>query len=96
MGSTLGMLLLGLTANVAVNEALGTTCRIDGQLVSLAGGTVQFIRQFEGVAFTMAFAGGGTWVLLRAIDRVLGLRVSEEEETLGLDLSQHGESAYND
>ena len=42
------------------------------------------------------FAAVATYVLLKVVDRVIGLRVSEEEETVGLDLSQHGESAYND
>ncbi len=96
VGSTLGMLLAGLLANVAVNEAIGSTCYLGGQLVSLGGGLPQFLNQLKGVAFTMAFAGSGTWLLLKLVDALVGLRVSEEEETLGLDLSQHGESAYND
>ncbi len=96
VGSTLGMLMLGFLANVAVNEQIGTTCVLDGRIVSLAGGTAQFLNQLKGVAFTMCFAGAATFLLLKAVDSLVGLRVSEEEETLGLDLSQHGESAYND
>lgn len=95
VGSTLGMLLLGLLANVVVNPAIAT-CSIDGQTSSLAGGAAQFLNQLKGIVFTMAFAGAVTYILLKLIDSSLGLRVSEEEETLGLDLSQHGESAYND
>jgi len=37
-----------------------------------------------------------TVILLKTLDRVIGLRVSDEEEDSGLDLTQHGESAYND
>ncbi len=96
LGSTLGMLMLGFLANVNVNEAIGTTCKINGQLVSLAGGSPQFFNQVKGVAFTIAFAGFGTLVLLKLVSRFTSLRVTEDEETLGLDLSQHGESAYND
>lgn len=96
VGSTLGMLMLGLLANVAVNEAIGTTCKISGQIVSLAGSLPQFLNQLKGVLFTMVFAAVGTFVLLKLVNAVLGLRVSEEDETQGLDLSQHGESAYND
>jgi Amt family ammonium transporter len=96
VGSTLGMLMLGLLANVAVNEAIGTTCKINGQIVSLAGGGAQFFNQVEGVLFTMCFAGAGTWLILKLVGSFTVLRVSEEEETLGLDLTQHGESAYND
>jgi Amt family ammonium transporter len=96
VGSTLGMLLVGLFANVAVNEAIGTTCKLDGQVVSLAGSAGQLLNQMKGIAFTMVYAGVGTFLLLKLIGTLFGLRVSEEDETLGLDLSQHGESAYND
>jgi len=96
VGSTLGMLVLGLLANVGVNEAIGTTCEINGQIVSLAGSLFQLHNQVIGVGFTILFAGVGTYVLLKVVNGLLGLRVSEEEETMGLDLSQHGESAYND
>jgi Amt family ammonium transporter len=96
VGSTLGMLMLGFLANVSVNEAIGTTCKIDNQILSLAGGVPQFINQLKGVAFTMAFAGAGTFVLLKLVNAFTPLRVSEEDETVGLDLSQHGESAYNE
>ena len=96
VGSVLGMLMLGFLANVDVNEQLGTTCKINGQVVSLAGSGVQFLNQLKGVAFTLAFAGAATFILLKVVDGTVGLRVSEEEENLGLDLTQHGESAYND
>lgn len=96
LGSMLGMLLLGFLANVQVNPAIGTTCMINGQLVSLVGGTGQFFNQLKAVLFTVVFAGSVTWVLLRVVDVISGLRITEEDETLGLDLSQHGESAYND
>jgi Amt family ammonium transporter len=90
------MLMLGLLANVSVNELIGTTCRINGQPVSLAGSSFQLFNQLKGVLFTMVYAGAGTFILLKLVGAWFGLRVSEEEETLGLDLSQHGESAYND
>ena len=47
-------------------------------------------------AFTMLFAGTATFVILKVVNALVGLRVSEEDESLGLDLTQHGESAYND
>jgi Amt family ammonium transporter len=95
VGSTLGMLMLGFLANVQVNPAIAS-CDIGGQTVSLVGSVSQFYNQLKGVVFTMAFAGLGTYVLLKVVDFFCGLRISEEEESLGLDLSQHGESAYND
>ena len=96
LGSTMGMLMLGFLANVQVNEQIGVTCKVDGQLVSLAGSSAQFVNQLKGVCFTMLFAGLGTFLILKAINTFAPLRVSEEEETVGLDLTQHGESAYND
>jgi Amt family ammonium transporter len=96
LGSTLGMLMLGFLANVQINPAIGTTCKVGDKIVSLAGSTGQFMNQLKGVLFTMLFAGLATFVLLKFVNGLFGLRVTEEEETLGLDLSQHGESAYND
>jgi ammonium transporter, Amt family len=95
VGSTLGMLMLGFFANAVVNEQIAS-CKIGGQTISLAGSSAQFLNQLKGVCFTIAFAGIGTFILLKVVGAFAGLRVTEEEETLGLDLSQHGESAYND
>jgi Amt family ammonium transporter len=92
----LGMLMLGFLASPAVNDAIGTTWKAHGEVVSLAGGAAQALNQLKGVVFTVVFAGGGTFLLLKLVQFLGGLRVSEEEETLGLDLSQHGESAYNE
>jgi Amt family ammonium transporter len=88
--------MVGFLANVVINPAIGTTCKVDGRVVSLAGGVTQFCNQLKGVALTMAFAAGATLVILKLVNGLVGLRVSEEEETAGLDLTQHGESAYND
>jgi Amt family ammonium transporter len=96
LGSTVGMLMLGFLANVQINEAIGTTCRINGQLLSLGGSPFQFLRQLQGVLFTLVFAAAGTFIILKITSVFGALRVSEEDETLGLDLSQHGESAYNE
>jgi ammonium transporter, Amt family len=95
VGSTLGLLMLGLLASAEVNPAICAVA-IGGHTVSLTGSAGQLINQLKGVLFTMVFAGGVTFVLLKLIDLGFGLRLSEEDETLGLDLSQHGESAYND
>jgi Amt family ammonium transporter len=96
VGSTLGMLMLGFLASTLINPAVAVTWKQNGQLVSLAGGAGQFVNQFKGVAFTMLYAGTATFVILKVVSALVGLRVSEEDETLGLDLTQHGESAYND
>ncbi|MGO8675673.1 MAG: ammonium transporter [Limisphaerales bacterium] len=96
LGSTLGMLMVGLLASGQINDAIANTCKIDGQVVPLAGGVAQFLNQLKGVLFTMAFAGAATFVILKAVNSVARLRLTEEQETVGIDLSQHGESAYND
>ncbi len=95
LGSTLGMLLLGFLASGQINEAI-LAAKVDGQTVSLAGGPGQFLNQLKGVLFTIAFAAAATFVILKVVLAVTGLRLTEEQETLGVDLSQHGESAYND
>ena len=55
----------------------------------------QFVTQFQGVAFTVVYTAIVTYVILKVIDLVMGLRVSDEEETVGLDLALHNERGYN-
>ena len=50
--------------------------------------------QFIGVAATMAYSIGVTFILLKVVDAIVGLRVPDEEEVVGLDITQHEESAY--
>ena len=96
VGSVVGLLMLGLLANSTVNAAISNTFQSGGKIVSLVGGPGQFVNQVRGVLFTAALAGGASFILLKLVDAVVGLRVSAEEEDSGLDLTQHGESAYND
>ena len=96
MGSTIGILLVGLLADAGVNPAIATTFQAGGHAVSLAGGAGQFFNQLRGLIVTAALAGIATWVILKVIQATVGLRVSAEDEDSGLDLTQHGESAYND
>ena len=55
----------------------------------------QVLVQVKSVLFTIVYTGVITWVLLKIVDAVMGLRVSDEEETVGLDLSLHDERGYN-
>jgi Amt family ammonium transporter len=55
----------------------------------------QLMVQVKSVLFTVVYTGVITWVLLKIVNAVMGLRVSEDEETVGLDLSLHDERAYN-
>ena len=96
VGSVIGMLMLGFLANAEVNPAIATTFKANGVAVSLAGGSQQFFNQLIGVAFTVALAAVGTFLIVKAVDATIGLRVDQEDESIGLDLSQHGERAYNE
>lgn len=90
MGGTLGALLTGVFATKAVtNASLGSD--ISGLL---EGNPAQMWPQAAGVLATIAIAIVGTLVLLKVLDAVMGLRVSQDEEIRGLDLTQHGEEGY--
>jgi Amt family ammonium transporter len=86
VGGILGMLATGIFATMAVNSA-----GADGLL---AGNGVQFLKQLLGVVAVGAYAFVVTWILGKLVDVTIGLRVGQMEETVGLDLSQHGERAY--
>ena len=93
-GGTLGALLTGIFASSAVNPILK-----DGQGNVLPSGALegnwhQLLNQFVGVAISWVLAMVGTLAILKIVDVTIGLRVSEEEEIQGLDLSQHGEEGY--
>jgi Amt family ammonium transporter len=86
IGGTTGALLTGLFATKAVNAA--------GANGLFYGNPKQFLIQLAAVAITIVFAFGVTYVLAQVLNRTMGLRVSEQEEDLGLDLSEHGERSY--
>jgi Amt family ammonium transporter len=96
VGSITGMLMLGFLANSGVNSAIGTTFKVNGVVHSLAGGSHQFVNQLIGVAFTAALGAAATFLIVKLVDKTVGLRVDREDESAGLDLSQHGERAYNE
>jgi Amt family ammonium transporter len=96
VGSTLGLLMVGLFADATVNPAIATTFKQGDKTISLAGSLAQVANQARGVLATLLLAGIGTFIILKLVDLTVGLRVTAEEEDAGLDLSQHGESAYND
>jgi Amt family ammonium transporter len=96
VGSTVGLLLLGVFADASVNASIANTFQSGGKVLSLAGSPAQLLNQFRGVLFTATLAASATFLILKVVDALVGLRVSPEEEDSGLDLTQHGESAYND
>jgi Amt family ammonium transporter len=87
VGGTLGTLATGLFATTAVNAA-----GADGLLYGNPG---QFAVQAMAAGVILVYSFVVTWLLLKVLDRIMGLRVADEHEFLGLDLSQHGEAGYN-
>jgi len=86
MGGTWGALATGLFATKLVNPA-----GADGLFYGNPG---QFAVQALAAVVSIAFAFGVTFVLAKLINRWMGLRVTENEEEVGLDISEHGERAY--
>jgi ammonium transporter, Amt family len=90
-GGTIGALLTGVFAQQAVNPIFGAGKAVGG----LDGHWGQVGNQLVGVLMAWAFALVGTIILLKIVDFLTGLRVPEEHELEGLDITQHGEEAYN-
>ncbi len=80
VGGIIGALLTGVFASTAIN--------------TVTGGPVQLGKQAIAVVVTIVFSFLATLAILKVVDLLVGVRVTEEEEEEGLDLTQHGESAY--
>ncbi len=88
VGGVVGTLFVGLFAAPVVNAA------ITHKGLLLGGGLTQLGLQALGVVVASAWAFGMTFLIAKAVDRVMGLRVLPEHEVEGLDYSQHAETAY--
>lgn len=86
IGGTWGAIATGIFATVAVNSA--------GANGLIHGNPHQLLSQLIGVLVGWVFSALMTWVILIVVDKVMGLRVSKEEEILGLDQAIHNETAY--
>lgn len=84
IGGIVGALLTGVFAAPALGGF--------GAVTDIAA---QFWIQAKGVIFTVVYTAIVTYLILKVLDLVMGLRVSEEEESVGLDLAQHNERGYN-
>ncbi|HEY5996012.1 MAG TPA: hypothetical protein VIU29_03285, partial [Candidatus Deferrimicrobiaceae bacterium] len=87
VGGIFGTVAVGLFATTAVN-ASGANGLFFGNPRLLA-------TQAAGAAIVAVYAFAVTWALMKSLEKTMGLRVSREDEIMGLDLTQHGESAYN-
>jgi Amt family ammonium transporter len=86
VGGTVGALATGLFAQKIINPA--------GNNGLLFGNPTQLGTQAIGVLASMIYSVVATFILLKILDALMGLRVSDEEEVIGLDITQHEESAY--
>ena len=86
VGGCVGMLATGVLASTAVNA--------HGANGLLLGGFHLLGAQVVAALAVATFSMLGTWLILTVIDRAVGLRVTQQEEEIGLDLSQHNERAY--
>lgn len=86
MGGTWGAIATGIFAAASVGG-------VDGLI---NGEPMQVVKQLVGIVVVWVFAAAATWLIAKAIDKTIGLRVSKEEELVGLDIAQHGEFAYGD
>jgi Amt family ammonium transporter len=84
MGGIWGALATGIFASASVGGVSGL----------IEGNGMQVLTQLVSIAAVGAFAFAATWLLGKLIDITVGLRVGQQEEIVGLDLSQHGERAY--
>jgi len=89
-GGTIGALLTGVFATRAINPVFR-----DAPVGLLEGNASQIGYQLVGIAVAWGFALAGTIILLKVTDLLVGVRVREDQETVGLDLTEHGEEAYN-
>jgi Amt family ammonium transporter len=87
LGGTFGAIATGIFATTTVNAAAK-----DGLLYG--GGVDLLVAQLIAVAAVWAFAFGVTYVVLKAMSKVMTLRMTKDEERIGADIIQHGESAY--
>ena len=86
VGGIIGTLLCG----IFVDQSLGGQGLAEGMTIGS-----QFVVQLKAVVVTIIYCGVVSFILLKIVDAIVGLRVSQEEETEGLDISSHDERGYN-
>jgi Amt family ammonium transporter len=89
VGGLTGTLLTGVFATAAITASAEAPGGLPGLL---EGNANQLLMQAYGVAVTIIWSGGVTWLLLKVISFMVPLRVSQQQELEGLDITQHGEA----
>jgi Amt family ammonium transporter len=78
----------------AIATGIFAQASIGGTNGILFGNPRQFLIQLAGVAATIIYSGALTFALFKLVDATIGMRVSEDDEVVGLDISQHREAGY--
>lgn len=94
IGGILGAIMTGVFATGAVNPVFKDAAGAALPVGLIEGNAMQVFNQLIGAGISIALAIVGTIAILKLVDLWIGLRVSESEEAAGLDVSQHGETAY--
>ncbi len=93
-GGTVGALLTGVFASSAINPIFKDSQGNAVPVGLIDGNAHQLLNQLTGIAIAWTLAIVGSLVILKVVDLLIGLRVPEEHEIQGLDLSLHGEEGY--
>src|SRR5690348_10511071 len=93
-GGTIGALLTGVFASSVVNPIFKNSQGVALPSGLIEGNSHQMLNQLVGIVIAWGLAIVGTLVILKVVDLAVGLRVSDDHEVQGLDLSQHGEEGY--
>ncbi len=94
VGGTLGAILTGVFATSFINDGLKDAAGKVQPLGLVDGNSGQVLNQLIGIAIAWVLAIVGTLVILKVVDLVIGVRVTKEQESDGLDLSMHNEEGY--
>ena len=94
IGGAVGAIAVGIFATSSINPIFKDA---GGALLPVGlvdGNPIQIVNQLAGILIAVALSSFGTLLLLKLVDKLIGLRVSETDEIRGLDATQHGEIAY--
>ncbi len=95
VGGLTGALLTGVFANSAINTVFKDEAGNALPSGLLEGNGKQVLNQLLAALIAIVLGMVASWIILKVVDLLIGVRVSGENETLGLDVSQHGEEGYN-
>jgi ammonium transporter, Amt family len=95
VGGTVGALLTGVFASSVINPIFKDQAGHVVPVGLIDGNPRQILNQLAGVGTSWILAAVGTFVILKIVDAAIGLRVDVDHEIQGLDVTQHGEEAYN-